>query len=228
MEDSVMYKCNPLARIEIGMPDEIRQARKFAKEVVKPMNYRSTWEGIVVQCISVSVLYLLYESGREHLDIPTVEDLRNFLMCNIVEETEEDEDGNETVAVHVQDFSTTISRLLSEKCVPEGGIRIHHWDATHNNGEGGFIYKKFVPEMLQVLYPEDIVLDLDPYVHPWIYRNFLQLTNGRDTDTAASLATAALEQYIDEHPECRPWNMENKGKKHLKEPLRSLVKALGK
>ena len=220
-EGSIFYmirlkekELNPLRGIQVGTGNEVLHARAFAREVAEKARFRPEWETLVVQCISVAALHLLYAhyADPEHYyRFPCVEDLRNFLQINIVEEEVEDEDGNpiydeETGEVKkrisAKGFVDTLCSLLEFEHVPYGGIHVDSIRGYHRCIDAEVIHGIYMSD-------EDIYL-VNPHVHPWIYRNMLALCNDPDTDKASAMAAAALELYIDDNPSCRLFLMKEK------------------
>ena len=177
--DSVMLDHNPLMRIEIGTIKEVPQARKLAREIVSPIGFSPEVTEMTIEVLATVILHLSYAHYADHMHYPlqaTLTTVANFFKVNIlVEEWDYDENGIKLIStkkvVYPKSFKDTIKSICNFNHVPYEGLRLP--DFYSGKLILGF-RKEFTTEELHVLYSSDIdIYEINPFVDPWIYRNFL-------------------------------------------------------
>lgn len=215
----VMFDYNPLAKVEIATFDEIKQARNIAKDIVGKQEFRPELCEIMIELIASTILHCLYAhySDTQHYSyFPTLESIVRMFKINIVEETYEDEDRSETVCIKPKNFMDTLKSSLNFEHVPYEGIivkRLDFYRKSDNETGKKLCDVKVISETLHELYPYDIDLyEVNPYVHPWIYRNFIYFVSSESSlvDDAILLVPLIIEKYLDKHPEYSEYFLDDK------------------
>ena len=205
-EKSLLERVNPLTLIDVGTPSEVREARKLAKEIVLPMKFSSEVEEDCVQLIAFAFLHLMYLHGADkRMLFPTMDIVVSFLQGAIVEEEEMDEDGYPIEkSYHAKSFWHVVCSVcnaqyfdLDEMLVLK---RYSFDEKTIHHDNIKEIYCGYTD-----------VVEFNAKVHPWIYKVALALScrDKKVVNERAYLASLALQQYIDEHGNCRLGSIDN-------------------
>ena len=211
--DGSTARWNPLDEIAIGTPAEESMATNIAHVLAdyegkgKLDHWGSNAEMVIMTCI----LHLKYahHADPEHYPYnPSLATVANFLKANIIEETVRDEDGNESTQVKAKGFMDTLKALMNFQHVPPEGIIVKRFEIyKEKDKKTGEIKEKhrvreveITSDTLHELYPDYVdVYNANPYVHPLIYKNFMEITAKPDSEGGSIISTAntALKEYLD-------------------------------
>ena len=195
---------NVLSRIRIGEQDEIKQVRKLAREIVSPMGYTPNWEPLVIQCLSVLFLHFLYvyvngDTVLQKTKGPWLETIRTYLFSAFVEEEMTDEEGMPVydedtgllqLVIKEKPFDGFLPKIINYCHIPYEGLIVSYPDKD-------VVINR---ESIQSMYAyEPDIYEVAPDVHPWIHRNAVAMLNTGELTSAASMAAAAIEKYIEDN-----------------------------
>ena len=211
------YRYNPLKWIRLGTPYEISDARKLANEIVLPLDIEPKIAVVMVELLTTVILHNLYAqySDSEHYPIsPNLMTIVNFLKVNIVEEERANIFGrrpsiydvhndHREFDIYAKSFVETLEGLMNFEHVPWNGIEMEYWDENTSD----FNQRHFDCDMMHELYPEfSNIYKINPYIHPWIYQNFVLFYENSEVpifEEALFLAPLAIDNYLGKHPEYR-------------------------
>lgn len=211
-DDGSSARWNPLDEIPIGTPGEVSAAQNIANVIA---NYEGKenpdhWIANAGNVIAIVILHLEYAHYADPVHYPQRPNLytvASFLKATLAPEVEDDGTIDDDHFV-VQDFVKAIQALQNFPHVPKEGIEIETWDTKAN----AYVKRKFMPQDLYNLYPDDFVTllskdesELDDeeqsqlYSHPIINRGFMEIAKKPDNELGSIISTAntALKEYLD-------------------------------
>ena len=211
--DGSTARWNPLDEIAIGTPAEESMATNIAHVLAdyegkgKLDHWGSNAEMVIMTCI-LHLKYAHYADPEHYPYKPSLATVANFLKANIIEETVKDEEGNETTQVKAKGFMDTLKALMNFQHVPPEGIVVKRFEIyeevdkkTGKREEKHRVREvEITSDTLHELYPDYVdVYNANPYVHPLIYKNFMEITAKPESEGGSIIPTAntALKEYLD-------------------------------
>ena len=200
--DGSSARWNPLDEIPIGTAGEVSAAQNIANVIA---NYEGKenpdhWianAGNVIAIVILHLEYAHYADPEHYPQRPNLYTVASFLKATLAPEVEEDGTIDDSHYV-VQDFVKAIQALQNFPHVPEDGIEIEEWSTK----DKAYVKRKFTPDDLHALYPDDFMEPLDPetaFTHPIINRGFMEIAKKPDNELGSIISTAntALKEYLD-------------------------------
>ena len=199
--DGTTARWNPLDEIATGTAMEESQATNIAHVLAdyEGKGKLDHWGANAEMVIMTVILHLKYAhyADPEHYPFnPSLSTIANFLKANIVEEKAVDDDGNESVKVKAKGFMDTLKSLMNFQHVPPRGITVVRWDIDEHR----MVEAEVDADILHELYPQYTdVYNANPFVHPLIYKNFMEITAKPENEGGSIVSTAntALKEYLD-------------------------------